>query len=452
MRGRWVVGLFFMAVPMAWGVQQGAEISTVAELQARFDEAYTNEEQAILYPVFSTDSVFQITLGAVSFSTNLFQGWISSGWPSLEMASGITGYPVFFREQVVSNDRVRILTGLNEFPLCCWTNNWDVGSWIRSAYGETPYWENTNEWMAVRDPSRLLYSATLIPVEMYDAWMAWITPTSAAYGLNNTVPEDCSNNLYIVTCPGQTPPFRLYLPSGSTHADIFSTPELIAAEWALKNTLYNPGPYSQVFINESLEHEYLQAADADADSDGDTLSDAREDLIYGTRADLADTDSDGILDGVEILTYGLDPLNADCDGDGVSDGAEVHSGCGLNPRSADTDGDGIRDGDEDTDGDGMPNLIEVMYGLKPFQNDAIEDLDGDGYPNIYEYKNGSHPAATNSQPQATRYCTPQTAGGIQQAINAVTNAYGIIKLAAGTYIGSSNRCLTLLQNPVLMNP
>ena len=59
-----------------------------------FDQAYPNEEQAILYPVFSTDAVFHITLGATSFALTNFQDWITNGWPSLEVASGITGHPV----------------------------------------------------------------------------------------------------------------------------------------------------------------------------------------------------------------------------------------------------------------------------------------------------------------------------------------------------------------------
>ena len=369
-------------VQHVFGAQNGAEIGTIEDLQVRFDQAYTNEDQAIFYPVFDTGSVFHITLGVSSFASTNFQSWISNGWPFVSLAPGVTGYPVFFEEQVDSNERVRTFSDLNESLLLCWTNNWDVTSWIQSAYGEVPYWENATTWRALRDPSRLQYSMTLIPAEQYEAWVSLVTPTSVAYVVNNTVPEEYTNNLYIVTRPGQTPPFQLYMPPGKTNTDIFSTVELISTAWTLKSTLYNPGPYAQLFIDESLQQGYLKAADADIDSDGDGLSNARESLLYHTSPNNSDTDGDGIPDGVEILTYGLNALNSDTDGDGLPDGVEVYSGCGLNPRSLDTDGDGIPDGDEDSDGDGYSNLIE-MYGGSAMNNA------GEQMPGLHDFADGS---------------------------------------------------------------
>ncbi|MDD2237541.1 MAG: hypothetical protein PHG65_10085, partial [Kiritimatiellae bacterium] len=423
--------------------QNPAAIQSVSDLQAYFLAAYTNEDQAILYPVSDTGAVFHITLGVTSFASTNFQHWITNGWPYVSLASGVTGYPVFFEERKLDYTRVKFLTGLDDFPLFCWTNYWNVNAWIESAYGEVPYWENATLWRAIRDPSRLHYSMTLVPAEAYEAWLDLLCTTSEHYVVNHEVPEELTNNLFIVTCSGQTPPFRLYLPPGKTNAEIFSTQELTPTDWTLKNTLYNPGPYSQLFINESLQRGYLQAADADIDTDGDGLSNAREDLIYGTRADLPDTDGDGIPDGPEILTYGLDPWNPDCDGDGLPDGLEVFSGYSLNPLSPDSDGDGIPDGDEDTDGDGMPNDVEIACGLNPFSDDAMLDSDNDGYPNIYECINSSDPFSSNNIPQATVTCSPSSPGGIQQAINSATGAYSIVKLNSGIYTGASNRNLSL---------
>ncbi len=66
------------------------------------------------------------------------------------------------------------------------------------------------------------------------------------------------------------------------------------------------------------------AADADTDSDGDTLTNATE-LSIGTDPGKRDTDADGLADGDE-RTCGSDPLVYDCDADGVRDGYELELG------------------------------------------------------------------------------------------------------------------------------
>jgi hypothetical protein len=45
----------------------------------------------------------------------------------------------------------------------------------------------------------------------------------------------------------------------------------------------------------------------------------------------------------------------------------------------------------DSDGDGMPDDWERLYGLDPFVKDANEDPDGDGVSNIQEYRAGTEP-------------------------------------------------------------
>ncbi|MDI6917668.1 MAG: right-handed parallel beta-helix repeat-containing protein [Thermoplasmatales archaeon] len=53
----------------------------------------------------------------------------------------------------------------------------------------------------------------------------------------------------------------------------------------------------------------------------------------------------------------------------------------------------------DTDGDGMPDTWENMYGLNPKDaGDATLDADGDGYTNLQEYQKGTDPTDATSYP------------------------------------------------------
>lgn len=89
-----------------------------------------------------------------------------------------------------------------------------------------------------------------------------------------------------------------------------------------------------------------------------------------------DTDGDGLSDEDEAV-YGSDPLNSDYDADGLLDGEEVNR-FGSDPVNNDSDGDGLVDGDE-----------VDQFGSNP----ASTDGDGDGLGDADEiYSYGTSPS------------------------------------------------------------
>jgi len=95
-----------------------------------------------------------------------------------------------------------------------------------------------------------------------------------------------------------------------------------------------------------------------------------------------DTDGDCIPNALEIRTS---PTNPDSDGDGVSDGCEDHNYNGvqdpgeLDPTNRDTDGDCIPDGLEDANHNGLRDIGETSA--------LSTDSDGDGIPDGTEDRN-----------------------------------------------------------------
>jgi len=108
---------------------------------------------------------------------------------------------------------------------------------------------------------------------------------------------------------------------------------------------------------------------ADGDPDGDGLANDDE-MGAGTNATDADTDDDGFSDGDEV-EYGSDPLNPpaedeDTDGDGIPD---VVEGAG------DPDSDSIPNyADTDSDGDGVSDEMEWVLNMNPYDFDNPDSL------------------------------------------------------------------------------
>jgi hypothetical protein len=184
-----------------------------------------------------------------------------------------------------------------------------------------------------------------------------------------------------------------------------------------------PQDIDQDGLADHLEVSTYKTTVGDADTDDDGLSDGYEVAVTLTSPKRSDTDNDTLSDAAEIalLPTATDPNDRDCDNDGLLDGWEsmIYS---TDPWNPDTDNDDLSDGEEiilrwtgfptispinshslsltyedsfmvdviDSDGGGIPDRIEELYGmdLTNATDDVEGDLDSDGLPNIAAYQGG----------------------------------------------------------------
>lgn len=139
---------------------------------------------------------------------------------------------------------------------------------------------------------------------------------------------------------------------------------------------------------------------------------------------LTDTDADGLAD-VNEAEHGTDPGNADTDGDGITDYVEIliefsplatdrPIACEGMVPGMDTDNDLLTDCDEellgtdpsllDSDGDAMPDRLEVTMGTDYVIADWLDDADNDGVPNGDEVRQHTDPRSSDAASHlATQY-------------------------------------------------
>ncbi len=153
-----------------------------------------------------------------------------------------------------------------------------------------------------------------------------------------------------------------------------------------------------------------------ADSDGDGLSDRRENEL-GTDPNNPDTDGDGLTDGEEVNQYGTDPLTQDTDNDELDDYTEINL-TGTDPLNPDTDGDGIPDSQD-------------PYPTGIIQSDDFETGDFSG---LYWRTSGDGTwTVTSNEAQSGTYAAeaPESLGNSQSAVLKVSGYTfaGIIQFA-----------------------
>jgi hypothetical protein len=137
------------------------------------------------------------------------------------------------------------------------------------------------------------------------------------------------------------------------------------------------------------------------DSDGEGLVDALDNAFtLKTNKFFPDSDGDCFDDRFEALRSDRGFVPSVKDGRGCDPASPATPNC----RCRDTDGDGLsqyaedflktQSGLQDSDGDGVPDGLEVRYGLDPHvPNIGAVDTDGDGLSDLAELKADSNPTA-----------------------------------------------------------
>ena len=136
----------------------------------------------------------------------------------------------------------------------------------------------------------------------------------------------------------------------------------------------------------------LSGAESDEDDDGVT---DLEELLRGTDPTTGDSDGDGLADGQDPCPLVAGGMDADADGVCTPEDECDEDASGT----LDTDGNGTCDVRElDSDGDQVPDLIELAVGSDPLDGDSVPstllpngDADGDGLSNGLELALGLSP-------------------------------------------------------------
>ena len=217
----------------------------------------------------------------------------------------------------------------------------DPQQWVRDVYrGGPPSYlsgAEADDWYENRDRSRFAFSLTLISSNDWPQLIAAI----AAAATNNpppgspplVLPEDTNRVAFAaVQASSNGLSLSVYTPVDNLPVDLLTRPTLAEAatnSWLIRSTFMPSAPFDTWSGPYLGSMGFFLAARTDIDSDGDGISDCRENYVLGTRPDQWDSAGLAIGDFVRMYVYGLAPLLRDTNGDGMDDDEAILRG--INP-------------------------------------------------------------------------------------------------------------------------
>lgn len=274
--------------------------------------------------------------------------------------------------------------------------------WLTSLAADDPV---RRRYEAACDPARVVSRYLLLPEKQLDDYAEGVAAAWADLALLQNSPQRASidPDAFLVTGIVRTNASSVTLalqvpPDFTNRVDLFGIESLASFPWQLLATTppatSNTATATLAWTGSSG---FFRAGDADTDTDGDGVPDAREDLMHGTDPD-----------------------------------------------------------DGDTDGDGLPDGWEISHGLDPLADDALSDLDNDRVPAIYEFHHGASPTNADSHLIAIMRVNSLAAAtnaayfaSIKAAVAAST-PYSVIEVADGLYSGPNNSGLWFPAHPILL--
>ncbi len=270
-----------------------------------------------------------------------FVNWDSGEWPK-ELLSQAVGelktlgslmYPEYTFYVLLDYSGDLVIYNVEGTPVFRRTVEYDPYFWVLNHFGLSDASELTLSQRELYHAAKFGSEIRVVPVSFAESYLEEeavvaeqeALEMSAPMAMAVSSPLTVTNLMLAIGVESNEVEVGVYFPIDYTNSvDVFVSTSLIDWDWSLFTNISSVGISEFTWIDETATNSpthFWVAARSDVFSDTDSLSDSHEIYLYSTNPEENDTDGDGIDDDVEIAN-GTDPLEPDSDGDGLHDGIE----------------------------------------------------------------------------------------------------------------------------------